>query len=104
MTKDVECLQREKSKLESHLEILKQDLLICEKQRDHFRDKFHDYKARNNVMNSKLSEIETEFKTILNEKDNESQFIMEKKTEESLKKKEKLDTKQKVYDYFNIVI
>ena len=80
MTKDVECLQREKCKLESHLEILKQDLLICEKQRDHFRDKFHDYKARNNVMNSKLSEIETEFKTILNEKDNESQFIMEKKT------------------------
>lgn len=96
MTREIETLQRENNSIKSHEETLRQELLNCEKQRDVFRDKYHDYKARNSMMNTKLSEIESEFNTILIEKEKENMFRMEKKNEDSLKKKEKIDSKQKV--------
>jgi hypothetical protein len=73
---------------------LRTEVSSLEKQRDNYRDKYQDYKQKNNILNVKLNEIEDDFRKLILEKQVES---FEKKKEEECKKM-KVDTKQKILD------
>jgi hypothetical protein len=63
---------------------LRTEVSSLEKQRDNYRDKYQDYKQKNNILNVKLNEIEDDFRKIILEKQVES---FEKKKEEDIQKK-----------------
>lgn len=57
MAKEIEFLQRENSSMRVNEERLRQEVNSLEKQRDNYRDKYQDYKAKNNLLNGKLNEV-----------------------------------------------
>jgi hypothetical protein len=57
MSKEMEYLQRENGTLRINEERLRQELLNLEKQRDNYHEKYQDYKAKNNILNTKLGEV-----------------------------------------------
>jgi hypothetical protein len=103
MMREMESLQRENNNLRNNEERLRQDILSAEKQRDIFRDKYQDYKTKANIMTTKLAEIEFEFKSIIFEKEKESELKFLKKSEDSQRKQEKNDSKQKVMIILKLV-
>ena len=58
MTKEIESLQRENNNLRVNEERIRTELIAMEKQRDSYRDKYQDYKGKNNILNVKLAEVE----------------------------------------------
>lgn len=57
MTKDIEYLQRDNNTLRSNEERIRQETFNLEKQRDNYREKYQETKSKNNILNSKLSEV-----------------------------------------------
>jgi hypothetical protein len=57
MSKEIEYLQRENHQLRTNEERLRTELNSLEKQRDNYRDKYQDYKQKNNILNVKLNEV-----------------------------------------------
>ncbi len=96
MNRETENLQRENNNLRLNEEKLRLELNNAEKQRDLYRDKYNESKSKNSRMSSKLLDIETEFKEIVEEKERENQSRLIKRSEESQKKLEKYESKQKV--------
>ena len=92
MSKELEYIQRENSSFRSNEERLRHEILNLEKQRDSFREKYQEFKSKNTLLNTKVSEIESEIKNIMAEKQNE---VFDKKKVDELKKG-KVETKQKV--------
>lgn len=59
MAKEMDFLQRENNNLRLNEERLRQEILTIEKSRDTYRDKYQDYKSKNNLLNAKLAEVFT---------------------------------------------
>lgn len=57
MTKEIEHLQRDNNALRTNEERLRQELLNLEKQRDNYREKYQETKSKNNILNTKLTEV-----------------------------------------------
>lgn len=57
MTKDIEYLQKDNNTLRSNEERIRQEIFNLEKQRDNYREKYQETKTKNNILNSKLSEV-----------------------------------------------
>jgi predicted RNase H-like nuclease (RuvC/YqgF family) len=57
MAKEIEHLQRDNNALRSNEERLRQEMLNLEKQRDNYREKYQETKSKNNILNSKLAEV-----------------------------------------------
>jgi len=57
MAKEIEHLQRDNNALRSNEERIRQELINLEKQRDNFREKYQETKAKNNILNTKLNEV-----------------------------------------------
>lgn len=58
MGKEIEIQQRENSQLRLAEERMRQEISNLEKQRDNYRDKYQDFKLKNNVLNTKLTEVD----------------------------------------------
>jgi len=96
MNRETENLQRENNNIRLNEEKLRLELANAEKQRDLYREKYEESKSKNSRMSSKLLDIETEFKEIMEEKERENHTKLLKRSEESQKKLEKYESKQKV--------
>ena len=57
MAKEIEHLQRDNNALRSNEERLRQEMLNLEKQRDNYREKYQETKSKNNILNTKLTEV-----------------------------------------------
>jgi len=57
MSSELEFIQRENNTLRMNEERLRTELSNLEKQRDSYRDKYQDYKGKNNVTSSKLMDV-----------------------------------------------
>lgn len=57
MAKEIEHLQRDNNALRSNEERIRQELLNFEKQRDNYREKYQETKSKNNILNTKLAEV-----------------------------------------------
>ena len=57
MTQELDFIQRENNNLRINEERLRAEISNLEKQRDNFSDKYHDYKGKCNILNSKLEEV-----------------------------------------------
>ena len=57
MSKEIENLQRDNNVLRHNEERIRQESLGFEKQRDNYREKYQDIKSKNNILNTKLSEV-----------------------------------------------
>lgn len=57
MTKEIEVLQRENNLLRQNEERIRHDSLNYEKQRDNYREKYQEIKAKNDLLNTKLIEV-----------------------------------------------
>ncbi len=57
MAKEIEHLQRDNNSLRSNEERLRQEMLNFEKQRENYREKYQETKAKNNILNTKLNEV-----------------------------------------------
>lgn len=57
MQQELEFIQRENNNLRVNDERLRNEINNLEKQRDTYSEKYHDYKGRNNLLNSKLEEV-----------------------------------------------
>jgi len=57
MAKEIENLQRDNNVLRQNEERIRQESLGYERQRDNYREKYQDIKAKNGILNSKLSEV-----------------------------------------------
>jgi hypothetical protein len=56
-----------------------------EKQRDNYRDKYQEQKNNNDLLATKLQEIESDFKNLMKEKENEQYLKMREDEERRLK-------------------
>ena len=92
LTREIEKLQKENSTLRSNDERQRQEILSLEKQRDSYKEKYQEQKSKNTLLNSKLAEIEEDFRNIMKEKENEQNLKLK---EEELKKM-KVDSKMKI--------
>ncbi len=57
MAKEIENLQRDNNILRQNEERIRQESIGYERQRDNYREKYQDIKAKNGILNSKLSEV-----------------------------------------------
>jgi hypothetical protein len=57
MSREMELLQRDNNTLRVNEARLRQEILNLEKQRDTYQEKYQDHKTKNNLLNSKLSEV-----------------------------------------------
>ena len=85
LTKEIETLQKENSGLRQNDERQRLELTSMEKQRDNYRDKYQEQKNNNDLLATKLQEIETEFKNLMKEKENEQYLKMKEDEERRLK-------------------
>jgi hypothetical protein len=88
----MEKLQKENSTLRGSDEKRRQEIISLEQQRDGYREKYQEQKNKNNLLNSKLAEIEEDFRNIMKERENEQSLKLK---EEELKRM-KLDSKAKI--------
>ena len=92
MTREMEKLQKENTTMRATDERQRQEILSLEKQRDSYKEKYQEQKNKNNLLTTKLAEIEEDFKSIMKEKENEQNLKLK---EEQLKKM-KVDSKMKI--------
>ena len=92
MTREIEKLQKENTTMRATDERQRQEILSLEKQRDSYKEKYQEQKNKNNLLTTKLAEIEEDFKSIMKEKENEQNLKLK---EEQLKKM-KVDSKMKI--------
>ena len=92
MAHEMEKLQKENSTLRGSDEKRRQEIISLEQQRDGYREKYQEQKNKNNLLNSKLAEIEEDFRNIMKERENEQSLKLK---EEELKRM-KLDSKAKI--------
>jgi chromosome segregation ATPase len=57
MSKEMDILQRDNNTLRVNEARLRQEILNLEKQRDTYQEKYQDHKTKNNLLNSKLTEV-----------------------------------------------
>ena len=57
MSREIENLQRDNNVLRQNEERIRQESIGFERQRDNYREKYQDIKAKNNILNTKLSEV-----------------------------------------------
>ena len=105
LTREIDILQKENSGLRQNEERQRLELNSIEKQRDNYRDKYQEQKNNNDLLATKLQEIETEFKNLMKEKENEQYLKMKEDEERRLKfeSKNKLvnELQNKIQNYRN---
>ena len=85
LTKEIETLQKENSNLRQNDERQRLELNSMEKQRDNYRDKYQEQKNNNDLLATKLQEIESDFRNLMKEKENEEYLKMKEDEERRLK-------------------
>ena len=85
LTREIETLQKENSSLRQNDERQRLELNSMEKQRDNYRDKYQEQKNNNDLLATKLQEIESDFKNLMKEKENEQYLKMREDEERRLK-------------------
>ncbi len=85
LTREIETLQKENSGLRQNDEKQRLELNSMEKQRDNYRDKYQEQKNNNDLLATKLQEIESDFKNLMKEKENEQYLKMREDEERRLK-------------------
>ena len=85
LTREIETLQKENSGLRQNDERQRLELTSMEKQRDNYRDKYQEQKNNNDLLATKLQEIESDFKNLMKEKENEQYLKMKEDEERRLK-------------------
>ena len=105
LTREIETLQKENSNLRQNDERQRLELNSMEKQRDNYRDKYQEQKNNNDLLANKLQEIESDFKHLIKEKENEQYLKMKEDEERRLKfeSKNKLvnELQNKIQNYRN---
>jgi chromosome segregation ATPase len=92
MSKEMQRVQNENQMLRTNDEKKRQDIHSLEIQRDMFREKYQEQKNKNNLLQSKLTEIEDDFKNIMKDKENEYNL----KLKEDELKRMRIDSKVKI--------
>ena len=92
MSKEMQRVQNENQMLRTNDEKKRQDIHALEIQRDMFREKYQEQKNKNNLLQSKLTEIEDDFKNIMKDKENEYNL----KLKEDELKRMRIDSKVKI--------
>lgn len=92
MSKEIEILRRENDSLRKDNEKYRCDIKSAESLRDSFKDKYHEQKCKNDLLNEKLNEINEEFK---NYKEDLALSEMNRIKEEEIKRC-KLESKNKI--------
>jgi len=85
LTKEIETLQKENSNLRQNDERQRLELNSMEKQRDNYRDKYQEQKNNNDLLATKLQEIESDFRNLMKEKENEQYLKMREDEERRMK-------------------
>ena len=85
LTKEIETLQKENSNLRQNDERQRLELNSMEKQRDNYRDKYQEQKNNNDLLSTKLQEIESDFRNLMKEKENEQYLKMREDEERRMK-------------------
>ncbi len=85
LTREIETLQKENSGLRQNDEKQRLELNSMEKQRDNYRDKYQEQKNNNDLLATKLQEIESDFKNLMKEKENEQYLKMREDEERRMK-------------------
>ena len=105
LTREIDILQKENSGLRQNEERERLELNSIEKQRDNYRDKYQEQKNNNDLLANKLQEIESDFKHLIKEKENEQYLKMKEDEERRLKfeSKNKLvnELQNKIQNYRN---
>ena len=105
LTREIDILQKENSGLRQNEERQRLELNSIEKQRDNYRDKYQEQKNNNDLLANKLQEIESDFKNLMKEKENEQYLKMKDDEERRLKfeSKNKLvnELQNKIQNYRN---
>ena len=105
LTREIDILQKENSGLRQNEERQRLELNSIEKQRDNYRDKYQEQKNNNDLLANKLQEIESDFKHLIKEKENEQYLKMKEDEERRLKfeSKNKLvnELQNKIQNYRN---
>ena len=105
LTREIDILQKENSGLRQNEERERLELNSIEKQRDNYRDKYQEQKNNNDLLANKLQEIESDFKHLIKEKENEQYLKMKDDEERRLKfeSKNKLvnELQNKIQNYRN---
>ena len=100
MVKQIEQLTYENSNLRSQEEKLRIENMSNDKQKESFREKYQDYKNRYKIMSGKLADLESEFRSFIYQKEQET---YEKRKDEEIKKKH-VDSKQRILEDFQTKI
>ena len=85
LTREIETLQKENSSLRQNDERQRLELNSMEKQRDNYRDKYQEQKNNNDLLATKLQEIESDFRNLMKEKENEQYLKMREDEERRMK-------------------
>ena len=85
LTREIETLQKENSGLRQNDEKQRLELNSMEKQRDNYRDKYQEQKNNNDLLATKLQEIESDFRNLMKEKENEQYLKMREDEERRMK-------------------
>ena len=85
LTREIETLQKENSGLRQNDERQRLELNSMEKQRDNYRDKYQEQKNNNDLLATKLQEIESDFRNLMKEKENEQYLKMREDEERRMK-------------------
>ena len=85
LTREIETLQKENSGLRQNDERQILELNSMEKQRDNYRDKYQEQKNNNDLLATKLQEIESDFKNLMKERENEQYLKMREDEERRMK-------------------
>ena len=105
LTREIDILQKENSGLRQNEERQRLELNSIEKQRDNYRDKYQEQKNNNDLLATKLQEIESDFRNLMKEKENEQYLKMKEDEERRLKfeSKNKLvnELQNKIQNYRN---
>ena len=92
MSKEIEILRRENDSLRKDNEKYRCDIKSAETMRDSFKEKYHEQKCKNDLLNEKLNEINEEFKAY---KEDLALSEMKRIKEEEIKRC-KLESKNKI--------
>lgn len=84
---ELERFKRENGNLRKTEEKLRAELQNMERQRDEYRDKYHEYKSQNTLTNSKVAEIEEELRKLMLDKQSEA-YCLQKDEEMKQVKRE----------------